>query len=60
MDDQDLRTTSNDARPAISHVELMWRCLVCGELWPNIGDPLPDTCRNCGAPKTEFELLQED
>ena len=44
----------------MSVMELVWRCLRCGELWPDRGEPLPDACPNCGAPKTEFELLQED
>jgi rubrerythrin len=45
----------------MSLLELMWRCLRCGRLWPNReGEPLPDVCPNCGAPKTEFELIEED
>ncbi len=60
MDEENSRGIPNDSRPTLSDVELMWRCLGCGELWPNRGEPLPDTCRSCGAPKTEFELLLED
>jgi rubrerythrin len=60
MDDRNSIVFSNDARPILSDVELLWRCLSCGELWPNKAEPLPDICRNCGAPKTEFELLRED
>lgn len=44
----------------MSDLEIMWKCLVCGHMWPNAGDVLPDTCPNCGAPKTEFELVEED
>jgi rubrerythrin len=60
MDDKGPGDFSNDSRPTMSDVELMWRCLSCGELWPNDGKPLPDTCPSCGEPKTEFELLTED
>lgn len=44
----------------MSELAIVWRCLVCGFLWPDRGEPLPDKCVNCGAPKTEFELVQED
>lgn len=39
---------------------IIWRCLICGYQWPNDGGPLPDVCANCGAPKTEFALIEED
>lgn len=60
MDDEKPHTPSVDGRPTTSDLELVWRCLQCGDLWPDRGEPLPDTCRNCAAPKTEFELIQED
>lgn len=44
----------------MGEMEIMWRCLVCGEMWPDLGQPLPDQCPNCGAPKTEFALVAED
>jgi rubrerythrin len=44
----------------MSELEIMWRCLKCGEMWPDKGEPLPEKCPHCGAPKTEFELVQED
>lgn len=44
----------------MSELSIMWRCLKCGEMWPNLDQSLPDACPNCGAPKTEFELVQED
>ncbi len=44
----------------MSDLEIMWKCLVCGHMWPNKGEALPDKCPNCGAPKTEFVLLDED
>ena len=49
-----------DERPMMSEHELMWRCLVCGHMWPNKDDALPDKCHHCDAPKTEFELVRED
>lgn len=49
-----------DMRPTMSELAIMWRCLKCGEMWHDRGDPLPEQCPNCGAPKTEFELVQED
>jgi rubrerythrin len=44
----------------MSHLEIMWKCLKCGHLWPNLGAALPEQCTSCGAPKTEFVLLEED
>ena len=49
-----------DGRPVTSDLELVWRCLRCGEQWPNDGGLLPDTCPGCRAPKTDFELIRED
>jgi rubrerythrin len=40
-------------------VEIVWKCLKCGELMPR-GAGVPDVCPSCGAPKTEFVLLDED
>jgi rubrerythrin len=40
-------------------VEILWKCLRCGELMPRGSSP-PETCPSCGAPKTEFVLLDED
>ena len=39
--------------------EILWKCLRCGELMPRGSQP-PDFCPSCGAPKTEFVLLDED
>lgn len=44
----------------MTDLTIVWRCLVCGNQWPDDGKPLPDKCPNCGAPKTEFVLLEED
>lgn len=49
-----------DARPVMSDLEILWRCLQCGEQWHDRGEPLPDRCPGCGAPKTEFERVRED
>jgi rubrerythrin len=49
-----------DGRPTMSDLEIVWRCLNCGHMWPDDGKPLPDACPNCGAAKTEFELIRED
>ena len=40
-------------------LELVWRCLRCGELWLR-EDALPAACPNCGAPREEFVLVSED
>jgi len=40
-------------------VEILWKCLRCGELMPRGPQP-PDTCPSCGARKTEFVLVDED
>jgi rubrerythrin len=40
-------------------VEILWKCLRCGELIPRGPQP-PAVCPACGAPKTEFVLLDED
>ena len=42
-------------------LELVWRCLRCGELW--LRDPSAEglgACPNCGAPPEEFDLVTED
>ena len=39
--------------------EILWKCLRCGELMPRGSNP-PETCPSCGAPKTEFVLVDED
>ena len=36
----------------------MWRCEVCGYL--HEGEEPPDFCHKCGAPKEQFELLDEE
>ena len=38
---------------------IVWRCLRCNYHLP-AGSPLPDACPSCGAPKTEFALVEED
>lgn len=40
-------------------VEIVWKCLRCGQLMPRSNKVL-DVCPSCGAPKTEFVLLDED
>ena len=40
-------------------LELVWRCLLCGELWLRLDQP-PKACPNCGAPPEEFVLVTED
>ncbi|HEY5039803.1 MAG TPA: hypothetical protein VIJ93_12095 [bacterium] len=40
-------------------VEILWKYLRFGELMPRGSQP-PDKCPSCGAPKTEFVLLDED
>jgi rubrerythrin len=40
-------------------VEIVWKCLRCGQLLEKVSK-LPDVCPSCGAPKTEFVLLDED
>ena len=39
--------------------ELMWRCMVCGEMG-EISEGLPDTCPNCGAEKEALMYWTED
>ena len=60
MDSDQPTDLSADLRPNASDLAIMWRCLKCGEMWHNRGEPLPELCPNCGAAKTEFELVQED
>ena len=38
---------------------IVWKCLKCNHHLP-AGSPLPDACPSCGAPKTEFALVEED
>jgi len=38
---------------------IVWRCLKCNTHFP-AGEPIPDACTSCGAPRTEFELVEED
>lgn len=38
---------------------IIWRCLKCNQHLP-AGEPIPDACPNCRAPKTEFALVEED
>lgn len=38
---------------------IIWRCLKCNQHLP-AGAPLPDACPNCGAPKTDLALVEED
>jgi rubrerythrin len=40
-------------------LELVWRCLRCGELWVRQEQP-PESCPNCGAPPEELVLVTED
>jgi rubrerythrin len=40
-------------------LELVWRCLCCGELWLRQDAP-HEACPNCGAPREEFVLVTED
>jgi len=40
-------------------LELVWRCLLCGEQWLRQDQPLK-ACPNCGAPPEEFVLVSED
>jgi len=40
-------------------LELVWRCLRCGELWLRQDQP-PKACPSCGAPPEEFVLVTED
>jgi rubrerythrin len=39
--------------------EILWKCLVCGELKPRNRWVL-STCPACGAPKLQFVLVNED
>jgi len=49
-----------DGRPNLSDLELIWRCLNCGEHMVVEGETLPEVCPSCDAPKTEFERVRED
>jgi len=55
MDDHAL-----NGRPNQSDLELIWRCLNCGEHMVITGEILPNVCPFCGVPKTEFERVRED
>jgi rubrerythrin len=37
---------------------IVWKCLVCG--YHQQDDQPPEHCPNCGAPKEEFVLVEED
>ncbi|WP_161954166.1 DUF7130 family rubredoxin-like protein [Candidatus Methylomirabilis limnetica] len=37
---------------------IVWKCLICGH--HQQGDQPPDHCPNCGAPREEFVLVEED
>ena len=41
------------------NLALTWRCLNCGHLQTR-DTPLPDRCPNCGGPKEDFVLIEED
>lgn len=38
---------------------IVWKCLRCNHHFP-AGEALPDACAACGAPRTEFALVEED
>ena len=38
---------------------IVWRCMKCNHHFP-AGEALPDKCESCGAPRTEFALVEED
>jgi len=69
LDDHGFYVTFEDGIEALSaeHVtsgiageaELMWRCLVCGEMG-ELDDDLPDTCPNCGESKENLYYWTED
>ena len=40
-------------------MELLWKCLSCGFLFPRDAEP-PTECPGCGAAETEFEAVVED
>ncbi len=44
---------------AFGQAELVWRCMTCGEMG-EIDDQLPETCPNCGVPRTELMYWTED
>lgn len=64
-----MKSPASYPKPSLSHdyhydavkdqVEILWKCLQCGELMPR-AIKVPDVCPSCGAPKTEFVLLDED
>lgn len=37
---------------------IIWKCLICGH--HQQGNQPPAHCPNCGAPKEEFVLVEED
>jgi rubrerythrin len=44
-------------------MELIWKCLKCGNLWPHREEDIdhpPEKCPSCGAPAQELELVEED
>jgi hypothetical protein len=38
---------------------IVWRCMKCNHHF-KAGDELPESCPSCGAPRTEFQLVEED
>ncbi|MFW6018558.1 MAG: DUF7130 family rubredoxin-like protein [Halapricum sp.] len=38
---------------------LMWRCDECGEMG-DLGDGMPESCPDCGAPREAIEKVRED
>jgi len=40
-------------------MSIVWKCLRCNHHFP-AGEALPDSCASCGAPRTEFALVEED
>jgi rubrerythrin len=37
---------------------IVWKCLICG--YHQQDDRPPEHCPNCGAPREEFVLVEED
>lgn len=46
----------NKNKPAKTPAAKQWRCKVCGYI--HTGEEPPETCPVCGAPSSEFELVQ--
>jgi len=43
----------------IDQTEILWKCLVCGQLEPR-NEWVLGQCPSCGAPKSQFVLVDED